>query len=69
MEKIYDEELNEEIEINEPCIYGLCPLCGLPNRKPKLFRDIYFCKDCFLTRTDDCLELVNVFRRLKDVKI
>ena len=63
--KRYDEELQEEVEILIKCQYGLCPLCGTPNRKPKKIKMIYVCADCIAIRFEDALALDKEYRKLE----
>jgi ribosomal protein L37AE/L43A len=62
--KHYVDEEFGEVETLEYCIYGLCPLCGEPNRDPKKFGEIWFCRSCFITRTDECVDIKKSFQKL-----
>ena len=55
--KKWDEQLMEDVEIKPQNQNGLCPMCGSPNIKPKQFKGIYICMECFLSRTEDCINL------------
>ena len=66
-----NEEITEDlkgVEKVEKCPYGLCPVCAEPNHKPMLWKMIYVCNQCFLSRTEDCMEIIKAYKKLEELK-
>ena len=64
--KHFDFHSGEEVETREYSKYGLCPVCGEGNHFPKKLGFTYPCTDCFMTRTDECINIKKAFEELEN---
>lgn len=60
----YDNELDEVITYGEFCDYGFCPCCSSPCWKPRKFKEVWFCKECCVSRLEDCAKIEKSFNQL-----
>lgn len=54
-----------EAEDNKPrlaCLNGFCMVCGEPNFKPVKYKGLISCHECFMTRTDDMIQLAKTLK-------
>jgi len=64
----YDSETGELIVKGKFCEFGFCPNCSSPNWDPRKFKDCWFCRDCCVSRLEDCAKIVKNFDKLIEVQ-
>ena len=64
METIKEKRIERIITKNK---WGFCPVCSEPLENPKAINSVLVvCRSCFMSRTNDCMDLAKALKELKD---